>query len=641
MGTEEYKNKKPGTNYVAEIRAVRWGGKVSEWSEPFEFTTPPLIAFEAPTVTAKPFFILNQIRVSWTDVGFWKGRWDLEYYQVWRTIDNYSDPADVYANGVMVEETRSRVFIDFGYDATNYADGPEPNVPYYYYVRGVGRDGLRGKLSAYDPAELGRPDAPIWGAFTEDPNANFLFFKGWQMNWSNPSGCEGYYVRIGQKIGASTLWHLWQWVPFIPNAVKISGWDKQSHTFPNLVVKETYTFQVRSVNNRLLEDMMSTIATINSTVTDTTNPANVTSLAIAQGPVSNWLSWTQSASTDVKFTRIYKNDTGTTPATHETNVKTDLPAGQTLWIDPFSGVMDSKKWYYWIRTYDWEGNYSALSGRLVEENAVTAPTLAAAVDFLGSMWISWTPIARAMYYKVYRGSTSTFSAATCINAWCLTTFHIDLFSSFGGTWHYWVTAVTASGVESTSPSNRTSGVPTKPRIDTQVDINGRSPDFNAGSPHTSTGDFYTDSSGDFELKASSGNYVLPYSAGIVFTNIMRIYATAPGMWYIANSSSINFNLGSVGNPWYMITMCANGIVTISSYDSDVRLVADDELDLFCTDLCFFSGTGASKQTVANVPVITTTGAYAEWNILVEADLNALRTNLLALETALKAYNLIT
>ena len=110
---------------------------------------------------------------------------------------------------------------------------------------------------------------------------------------------------------------------------------------------------------------------------------------------------------------------------------------------------------------------------------------------------------------------------------------------------------------------------------------------------------------------------------------------------LPQTEAVTLSIGSMIGKFNYINIYSNHDLNLIGTD-DIFIDADDELHLACVDLGFFNRTTcATKQTVANVPAITTTGAWAEWHILVEADLNALRTNLLALETALKAYNLIT
>lgn len=613
-GSEILKRRKPDTTYLIQVRAKRWGGKTSEWSVPVRVTTPAAPGFAAPVITAKPFFILNQIVISWTDVGFWRGRWDLEYYQVYRTTSPYVTITDIIANGTLVEETRARVFTDHGYDATNYPQGPRQNVNYYYYVRGIGREGLLGDVSTYDPAELGKPDNPVIFNFSDDPTANFLFYKGWKMQWYVPNGCEGFWVRYRDTAGLA-LWTLKIWVPFIANTTKQAGWDVQEHTFPFLTVGREYQFEVTAINNTVVTDLWSSAISADSTVIDQTDPDPPTTGSILQGPISNWISWAFSPSTDVRHYRVYRNLTGTTPnQVTGAEVRGTVPHTTNFFIDTFAGVMDNKNWHYWVDAVDWNDNYSSLLGELVEEDALSAPTLVAPVSgILGSLWLNWAPVTGASYYKVYRNTVNTFATATLINSWCLTTFHVDLFAAWGGTWYYWVVTVSASGISS-SESSSVNGVPTKPGSQDDVYNTGEIPNYGGGGPVVSTG--------DFEI-TGNGSLVMGSSGDIVWTSVATIHSQVAGqLWTPVSDASIGLYFGNASYQWERFWLYASDDIRI--YGADIEIGNPGaEVVLWCSDLGFFGTGSASQQTVSG----TASGTDA--------------TIINALLTALKAYNLIT
>lgn len=82
---------------------------------------------------------------------------------------------------------------------------------------------------------------------------------------------------------------------------------------------------------------------------------------------------------------------------------------------------------------------------------ISAPTNVTATDGTSSanVTVSWTSVTGASFYKVYRGTGSTFSAATLLGTSATTTY-VDSTPTVDQVYYYWVVATNSAGDSSES-----------------------------------------------------------------------------------------------------------------------------------------------------------------------------------------------
>lgn len=399
----------PGHRYAFRVASIRFGGKYGAYSDPQRVDLGKPQPFVAPRVTAVGFPIMDFILVTWTGVGVIRGRFDLDEYRVYRTISNNASlcsqlDAKVLAGeeavirgagGVetarVVSDAKALSFIDLGYEATKRPNGPKEGVVYYYWVRGIGKDGLLGTLSTSDNATLGPPLAITDLQFAEDTAAGFLWLKGWKVSWTPTIAAEGYYVQH-RRVGG-----LWSPPHFVPHDTTV---ETQTHTLPLLVLGVSYEVRVKAVNHLILPKYQSAWYSETTTVADTTDPSPPTFVVLRQGLWCNKLAWLKPSDTDIAYFQVYKRSDDNTPT--ESDAVATVPA--TLWNhywDLFAGKTDAINWRYYIKSVDWSNNQSAFSAKYTEGSPAAAPVVQV-YAFIWCNFVVWNWELTDKHYDLYR-----------------------------------------------------------------------------------------------------------------------------------------------------------------------------------------------------------------------------------------------
>lgn len=268
-----------GKSYFVKVRAYsrglprsrRYGQFTYKGSLPLESGLP------GPTITASPFFYLNHILVKWSPNWAYAGQGlnELDYWKVYRTLANSTALCD--DDTWVIDEGAGGIlggrFRDHGYNVTTHPNGPQPDVTYYYWVRGFDKDGNKGALSVSDSAKLGIASNPVIDSITEESTTNWFGNKNYDVVWTCVGGAEGYKLRKQRKLnGVYGLWSLPVLVNHMTDQGLLGGEDKQIHTLQNLKVGQTYKVGIQAVQNWQILGLNSTWVTQDFTVGDSASP---------------------------------------------------------------------------------------------------------------------------------------------------------------------------------------------------------------------------------------------------------------------------------------------------------------------------------------------------------------------------------
>jgi len=151
------------------------------------------------------------------------------------------DDTYLIADGLQNEE-----YIDHGYDASLYTNGPSAGATYYYWVRVYDTGGYQSDADGPDDAILTVPAAPTFLSGAEEESTGYGNLKNWVVQWKSVGGAMGYNVKYKLQAGDYTP------ATYVPHTTlygQDAGDDIQQFTFDGLEAGRTYTFGIQSVNN--------------------------------------------------------------------------------------------------------------------------------------------------------------------------------------------------------------------------------------------------------------------------------------------------------------------------------------------------------------------------------------------------------
>jgi len=494
---------------------------------------------------------------------------------------------------------------------------PRRNTQYYYWVASVSQEGRESVKSSCDGAKLGKPNDAVIDSFEEDESEDFLWLKGWSMTFHCPDGAEGYYLKWKRKNAL-----FWSAPVYVPHEGEPD--DPQTYVFKNKVVGKEYVFAVKAVNHLMYRDYWQDEFTEASDfVEDSGSPQPPENLKLYQGPFNNWIAWKQSESNDVKDYQIYRKQRTLGGGVPSTPTGSELlhpyvaswPSASSFFIDPLSGAMDRKNWYYWMRSRDWYNNKSSLAGPVGEIDSLPmiVPT---EEQLLFGVKLTWNDVSGAAYYKIYRSWTNDSNTATCIAPFWFATTYIDLLR-VSQNCYYWVNAVSNNGIETLFSGTGVSGTPGKPDVNTdtvgtlpesRLELNYDTIYLNSKiSTKISAGDvngiistltitpknITLQSGGDITL-SSGGSINIPNSADIVFDSA-RFYFEIDSFYIAPDTTGRKLGIGQgVNRRWDLMSFHSNRYVfwaVSQGFEIYTSNTADSQILLNLP----FTGNGSSKD----------------------------------------------
>jgi hypothetical protein len=167
-------------------------------------------------------------------------------YKLYRITANNTNllTDDTYLVDSNLQNTQ---YTDYGYDATNYPNGPSAGATYWYWVRTVDSGGYQTDFDTPDSDILTIPTAPTFISGAEEGSTGHGNLKNWLVKWKATGGALGYFVKYKISGGDYSL------ETFVPHSTAFGqdgGEDIQQFTFLGLQVNKTYTFAIKSVNNQ-------------------------------------------------------------------------------------------------------------------------------------------------------------------------------------------------------------------------------------------------------------------------------------------------------------------------------------------------------------------------------------------------------
>ena len=218
---------------------------------------------------------------------------------------------------------------------------------------------------------------------------------------------------------------------------QIATVDGGTHSFADtgLSTNVTYGYEVVAVN-----DSGSSLSAGPISATTPTAPGSPTNFTVSSATTTSIaLTWTAApGATGYQLYRSSSSDAATLVAT--------LTSGATSYID---GGLKAGEIYEYSLT---PSNISGTGGTASIDGATNcmAPTSPAATALIGQIALTWTSVAGATSYNIYRGTTPGGESTTPIAMGVFGTGYIDPGLSPGTTYYYTVRAVNSAGVSAAS-----------------------------------------------------------------------------------------------------------------------------------------------------------------------------------------------
>jgi hypothetical protein len=268
------------------------------------------------------------------------------------------------------------------------------------------------------------------------------------LTWTDVSGGVRYllYRNTTNNSGTATL-------------IGVVNQGVQTYTDDCRTQATTYYYWAKSESS---DGSLSAFSTVASGTTATVAFPTVLSVG-TPGATSIPLTWTDGASS--AYTLVYQNttnDSGTASL-----VGSAVAGAQSYTV---TGLDELTAYYFWVKNLSTDGQLSAFStgttGTTGSSGAGLPSALAVTVTGRTTARLSWADGAGNSYIEVYRGNTSTFTAAAyvaLVNAGVQV--YVDDELSAGGTYYWWVKGRNSSGGTSnqgsfvTASTYGTGGVP--------------------------------------------------------------------------------------------------------------------------------------------------------------------------------------
>ncbi|MBB5219289.1 DUF4959 domain-containing protein [Treponema rectale] len=188
------------------------------------------------------------------------------------------------------------------------------------------------------------------------------------FSWTDPSDTDFDYLTVttdGKQIDGTTA---------VTVPEKISA-GVQTVTFSKLAAGTEYSFTFTFFD---LSGNSTTVNVSESTAADETVPSAVTALSAVAGRSSVTLSWTASASDDVKEYSVYVDDAAEASVTVTGTTAT------------FSDLTAGIEYSFAVKAFDYDGNESESVSVSATPVIPAATEVSAAVQYTGSVLVTWT-----------------------------------------------------------------------------------------------------------------------------------------------------------------------------------------------------------------------------------------------------------
>ena len=346
----------------------------------------------------------------------WLGVTAATYYELYRnTANNSSSAAQVYVGG-----------------NTSITDtGLESSTEYYYWVKACNSGGCSDFSSfASATTDEAAPDAP------PAPSASASSSSAISISW--PSVVSATYYELYRNTSSNSS-----------SAALIHTNSSTSYTDSDLDSGTLYYYWLKACNSVGCSDLSTSAnATTNEVVPSA--PSSLSASANSSSSISvNW-----SSVTGASYYELYRNTANN--STSASLVDTYSSTSTTN-----SGLDSGTQYYYWIRACNSAGcsGFSASANATTDQEAPTTPSApSASASGSSSISISWSSVAGAAYYELYRNTSNSSSAASLVYT-NSSTSTADSGLASGTQYYYWLKACNDAGCSGFSSSaNATTNV---------------------------------------------------------------------------------------------------------------------------------------------------------------------------------------
>ena len=453
----------PGWSYTYRIRARNAAGMFSPFSNLASVTEP------IPPITPSGAHVT---RASTTEL-------DL----AWNDNSNNEDGYRIFRRSGSGAYTLVASLLP---NTTSYQDtGLSPGTPYDYHIQAYNVAGYAdfSGLSTWTLASAPTNVAAAGGTLQST------------VSWSASVGAASYNVYRGTAPGNETL--------------LASGLTGTSYADSPPLPGTTYYYVVSAV------DAVGP-GPLSIEVSTTTAPPTPASL-IATGGI-NQIAITWTAAPGAGWYNIYRGSTTGTEVLYQANVAT------TTFVD--TGLTANTAYFYEVTAANSSGE-SVPSAEVTTTTAPPTPATLAATGGVNQIALTWTTVAGASGYNLYRGSASGSEALYQANV-TATTF-VDAGLAAGAKYYYWVTAIN-SGAE--SPASTETSATTAPPAPTGLTVVGGARQITLSWTAAPGARWYNVYRG-----STTGSEVL-YQANVASTTFVD-GGLAPGAKYFYNVTAAN------------------------------------------------------------------------------------------------------
>jgi len=227
-------------------------------------------------------------------------------------------------------------------------------------------------------------------------------------------------------------------------ATKVGSTSSTTYTDTSASNTTSYYYFITAVSSSGTESDYSDYAYCSSYYTAPSAPTWYSATAYSSYNYLSWYSVTGASSYYVYYSETDDIDDAIDNSQYYTTYN-------TYYYD-YSGT--TKKYYYWIKAYA-NGAYSEpsasklVTGYSYVDNSFCASSLSVTASAT-NRYLSWTAASDATYYKIYRGTSSTFSSASLLTSYVTSTYYYDYGASSYNNYYYFVVAANSTTTSDTA-----------------------------------------------------------------------------------------------------------------------------------------------------------------------------------------------
>ena len=345
----------------------------------------------------------SSVNASWSSIS------DATHYQLYRNTANSSSSASKVYSGSYTSVT------DVGLNS---------GTQYYYWVEACNSNGcslLSSSANTTTDEEIPATPSNLSASASDSSSVD--------ISWSSVTGAT--YYDLYRNISGDS-----------PSASRVYSANATSTTDTGLEAETQYYYWIRACNGAGCSDLSPSVtATTGEEVPDVPSELSVSANDSSSADIS-WLGVTAAT-----YYELYRNTANNSSSAAQVYV-----GGNTSITD--TELESSTEYYYWVKACNSGGcsDFSVFASATTDEGAPSSPVdLSASASSSSAISISWSSVASATYYELYRNTSSNSSSAALIHTNSSTSY-TDSGLDSGTLYYYWLKACNSVGCSDLSES---------------------------------------------------------------------------------------------------------------------------------------------------------------------------------------------